>query len=107
MQSTIRPQVFIAGSLQERFAEGKDYMSLCNCSAINVTPNCSGKVSPPKLPAADLDRYLQGVFAVLKASPNGRPSIFYLAHLLPVILFIGRIVGKYRDRARLARLSRA
>ena len=49
------------------------------------------------IPAVDLDQYLQGVFAVLKASPNGRPSIFYLAHLLPVILFIGRIVGKYRE----------
>ena len=34
------------------------------------------------IPAVDLDRYLQGVFAVLNASPNGRPSIFYLAHVL-------------------------
>ncbi len=69
------------------------------------------------IPAVDLDRYLQGVFAVLDASPNGRPSIFYLAHVLwrhrktqvivtppqtiqrivfPVILFIGRFLGKYR-----------
>ena len=73
----------------------------------------SGQVAP----AVDLDRYLQAVFAVLNASPNGRPSIFYLAHVLwrhrntqllsapppaiqrivfPVILFIGRILGKYR-----------
>jgi hypothetical protein len=69
------------------------------------------------IPAVDLDRYLQGVFAVLNASPNGRPSIFYIAHVLwrhrntqsiatppqaiqrivfPVILFIGRVLGKYR-----------
>ena len=69
------------------------------------------------VPAVDLDRFLQALFAVLNASPNGRPSIFYLAHVLwrhrdshwiaappqavqrivfPVILFIGRILGKYR-----------
>jgi mannose-6-phosphate isomerase-like protein (cupin superfamily) len=68
-------------------------------------------------PAVDLDRYLQALFAVLNASSNGRPPIFYLAHVLwrhrdtqlllnpppaiqrivfPVILFIGRILGKYR-----------
>ncbi len=68
------------------------------------------------VPAVDLDRYLQAVFAVLNAS-NGRPPIFYMAHvlwrhrdtqllsipppavqrfLLPVLLFIGRILGKYR-----------
>ena len=69
------------------------------------------------IPAVDLDRFLQGVFAVLNASSNGRPSIFYIAHVLwrhrnsqliatpppaiqrivfPVILFIGRVLGKYR-----------
>lgn len=69
------------------------------------------------IPAVDLDRYLQAVFAVLDASPNGRPSIFYMAHVLwrhrdtqlittppqaiqrivfPLILLIGRILGKYR-----------
>lgn len=69
------------------------------------------------VPAVDLDRYLQGVFAVLNASSNGRPSIFHFAHVvrrhrdtqlflipapaiqrivLPVVLFIGRILGKYR-----------
>ena len=69
------------------------------------------------VPAVDLDRYLQGLFAVLNASTNGRPSIFHLAHVLwrhrdtqllavpapaiqrivfPVVLFIGRILGKYR-----------
>jgi hypothetical protein len=34
------------------------------------------------IPAVDLDRFLQGVFAVVNASPNGRPSIFYIAHVL-------------------------
>jgi quercetin dioxygenase-like cupin family protein len=69
------------------------------------------------IPAVDLDRFLQGVFAVLNANPKGRPSIFYLAHVLwrhrntqliatppqavqrivfPVILLIGRVLGKYR-----------
>ncbi len=33
------------------------------------------------IPAVDLDRYLQAVFAILNASASGRPSIFYLAHL--------------------------
>ena len=71
----------------------------------------SGHVVP-----VDLDRYLQAVFAVLNAS-HGRPPIFYLAHvlwrhrgtqlllippppiqriLLPVVLIIGRILGKYK-----------
>ena len=71
----------------------------------------SGNVVP-----VDLDRYLQAVFAVLNAS-NGRPPIFYLAHVLwrhrdtqllsipppaiqriflPVVLIIGCILGKYR-----------
>jgi hypothetical protein len=69
------------------------------------------------VPAGDLDRYLQALFAVLNASPSGRPSIFYLAHVLwryrhtqavasppqtiqriifPLILLVGRILGKYR-----------
>ena len=69
------------------------------------------------IPAGDLDRYLQAVFAVLDASPAGRPSIFYIAHVLwrhrhtqliasppravqrivfPLILLVGRILGKYR-----------
>src|SRR6516164_5511774 len=59
----------------------------------------------------------QAVFAVLNASSSGRPSIFHFAHVLwrhrdtqllsvppraiqrivlPVLLFIGRILGKYR-----------
>lgn len=69
------------------------------------------------VPAVDLARFLQALFAVLNASSNSRPSIFYLAHVLwrhrdtqlilrppptiqrivfPVILFIGRLLGKYR-----------
>jgi quercetin dioxygenase-like cupin family protein len=69
------------------------------------------------VPAVDLDRYLQAVFAVLNASSNSRPPIFYLAHVLwrhrdtqliavppppiqkiafPILLLIGRILGKYR-----------
>jgi quercetin dioxygenase-like cupin family protein len=73
----------------------------------------SGKV----IPVVDLDRYLQAIFAVLNASAAGRPSIFYLAHvlwrhrhtqamaappkpvqwiLLPVVLLIGGLLGKYR-----------
>ena len=75
------------------------------------------ELSGKAVPAADLDRFLQGLFAVLNASSNGRPSIFHMAHVLwrhretqllsvpppaiqrivfPVILFIGRILGKYR-----------
>ena len=73
----------------------------------------SGRVTPVN----DLDRYLQAIFAVLNASPSGRPSIFYIAHvawrhrhmqafamppraiqrvIFPLILFVGRVVGKYR-----------
>ena len=60
---------------------------------------------------------LIGRFWVSPEGPNGRPSIFYIAHVLwrhrnsqliatppqaiqrivfPVILFIGRVLGKYR-----------
>jgi len=68
-------------------------------------------------PAGDLDRYLQAAFVVLNSSPSGRPSVFYIAHVLwrhrhtqglvspprciqvivfPLILLVGRILGKYR-----------
>ncbi len=40
------------------------------------------EVSGQAVPAVDLDRYLQAVFAVLNASSNGRPSIFHFAHVL-------------------------
>jgi quercetin dioxygenase-like cupin family protein len=73
----------------------------------------SGRV----VPAVDLDRYLQAIFAVLNANPPGRPSIFYLVHVLwrhrntqalvspprivqrivfPFVLLVGRVLGKYR-----------
>ncbi|MGB6199716.1 MAG: cupin domain-containing protein [Candidatus Acidiferrales bacterium] len=75
------------------------------------------ELSGRTVPAGDLDRYLQAVFAVLNASPSGRPSIFYIAHVawrhrqtqsiakppqaiqrivFPLILFVGRVLGKYR-----------
>jgi quercetin dioxygenase-like cupin family protein len=69
------------------------------------------------IPAGDLDQFLQGVFAVLNASPTGRPSLFYLAHVLwrhrhsqvivtpplaiqrllfPLVIAVGQLLGKYR-----------
>jgi len=69
------------------------------------------------IPAGDLDRFLQALFAVLNADPSGKPSLFYIAHVLwrhrqtqavlvppravqrvvfPLIVFVGRILGKYR-----------
>ena len=78
------------------------------------------ELSGRAIPAADLDRYLQGVFAVLNASASGRPSIFYLAHVcwrhrhtqailapplavqrivFPLVLLVGRILGKYRGNS--------
>ena len=69
------------------------------------------------IPAVDLDRFLQGIFAVLNAGPAGRPSLFYLAHVLwrhrrtqcivtppkpvqwvlfPIVLLLGHVIGKYR-----------
>jgi hypothetical protein len=68
-------------------------------------------------PAVDLDRYLQAVWEVLDAGPPNRPPIFYMAHvayrhrrtqftpfmpravqrmLLPVMVFLGTVLGKYR-----------
>ena len=73
----------------------------------------SGRV----VPVVDLDRYLQALFAVLNASVDGRPSLFYLAHVLwrhrrtqavvippraiqrilfPAIILLGHALGKYR-----------
>lgn len=72
------------------------------------------------VPAGDLDRYLQGVFAVLNASEKDRPSVFHFAHvawrhrhtqrteqppvlvqrlLLPLIVLLGHVLGKYRGDA--------
>lgn len=68
-------------------------------------------------PAADLDRYLQAVFEVLNAGPDGRPPLFYMAHaalrhrhtqavlimprplqavLFRVVVAIGTVLGRYR-----------
>jgi mannose-6-phosphate isomerase-like protein (cupin superfamily) len=75
------------------------------------------ELSGRAIPAGDLDRFLQALFTVVNASPSGRPSIFYLAHVLwrhrhtqavelppriiqrivfPLILLVGRVLGKYR-----------
>jgi hypothetical protein len=65
----------------------------------------------------DLDRHLQAIFEVLNAGPDGRPSLFYMAHavlrhrhtqavlVLPrpiqnvvfrVVVAIGTLLGRYR-----------
>jgi uncharacterized cupin superfamily protein len=70
-------------------------------------------------PAMDFDRYVQAAFEVINASPKGRPSLVYLAHvarrhrqtqsvlLLPrplqAIVFgaahaVGTLLGRYRGR---------
>ena len=75
------------------------------------------ELSGHAIPAADLDRYLQAVFAVLNASASGRPSLFYMAHIalrhrhtqgfmtpplaiqrivFPLVLLVGHLLGKYR-----------
>jgi len=71
------------------------------------------------IPAVDLDQFLQALFSVLNAGATNRPSIFYLAHVLwrhrktqaivkppvaiqrilfPVVLLIGRLLGKYKGQ---------
>lgn len=96
--------VFPAGVAHKWWNAGEDLLEL------------SGRV----IPAVDLDRYLQAVFAILNASSTGRPSVFYIAHamwrhrqtqaslvpprfvqriLFPVVLLIGRILGKYRGES--------
>ena len=68
-------------------------------------------------PVVDLDRYLQAVFDVLNAGAPGRPSLFYMAHLvlrhrrtqavlvmpppIQAVLFrivvgLGTLLGRYR-----------
>ena len=102
--STGGSAVFPAGVVHTWWNAGEDLLEL------------SGQATP----AVDLDRYLQAIWAVLNASPSGRPSLFYLAHVLwrhrhsqtiarpprfvqqvlfPVILFVGRALGKYRGDA--------
>src|SRR5262245_25447144 len=72
------------------------------------------------VPASDLDRFIQALWAVVNASSSGRPSIFYLANVLwrhrrtqavalppravqrlvfPLILLLGTALGKYRGTA--------
>ena len=93
--------VFPAGIVHSWWNAGEDLLEL----------------SGHAIPAVDLDRYLQALFAVLNASTSGRPSVFYLAHVLwrhrhtqavmtppiaiqrvvfPLVLLVGRILGKYR-----------
>lgn len=78
------------------------------------------EVTGQAIPAGDLDRYLQALFAILNASPSGRPSLFYIAHVLwrhrqtqsvgvpprsiqrilfPLVLLLGHALGKYRGNA--------
>jgi hypothetical protein len=92
---------FPAGAVHKWWNAGDDLLEL------------SGRATP----AVDLDRFLQALFAVLNASETGRPSIFYMAHVLrrhrhtqtimvipravqrivfPVVLLVGRVLGKYR-----------
>src|SRR5262249_30732626 len=73
----------------------------------------SGRV----VPASDLDRFIQALWAASNASPSGRPSIFHIAHIVwrhrrtqavvlppkaihrivfPSILLLGTVLGKYR-----------
>ena len=77
------------------------------------------QLSGRAVPASDTDRYIQALWEVSNASP-GRPSIFYLAHILwrhrhtqavalpprviqriafPLILLLGTALGKYRGTA--------
>lgn len=70
-------------------------------------------------PLVDLDRYLQAVFEVMNAGPEGRPPLFYMAHvalrhrrtqavlimprpiqavLFRVIVAIGTLLGRYRGQ---------
>jgi quercetin dioxygenase-like cupin family protein len=78
------------------------------------------ELSGHAIPAVDLDRFLQAIFAVVNASPSGRPSIFYLAHVawrhrhtqaiaipprivqmavFPLVLLVGFALGKYRGES--------
>lgn len=68
-------------------------------------------------PVVDLDRYLQAMFEVMNAGPDGRPPLFYMAHaalrhrhtqavlLMPrpiqavlfrVVVALGTVLGRYR-----------
>jgi mannose-6-phosphate isomerase-like protein (cupin superfamily) len=67
------------------------------------------------VPAGDLDQFLHGIFDIVNASANGRPSLFHVAHLslrhpgqrvspapawvdrivLRIVVAVGRMVGAY------------
>jgi len=68
-------------------------------------------------PVVDLDRYLQAMFEVMNAGPDGRPPLFYMAHaalrhrhtqavlimprplqavLFRVMVALGTVLGRYR-----------
>jgi hypothetical protein len=68
-------------------------------------------------PVVDLDRCLQAIFEVVNAGPNGKPSLFYIAHaalrhrrtqavlimprpiqavLFRVAVLVGTVLGRYR-----------
>ena len=68
------------------------------------------------IPAADLDAFLQAIFAIVNAGPKDRPSLFHLAHLLhryrrsyrmlvmplwlqrllfPAVIALGHVIGAY------------
>ena len=68
-------------------------------------------------PVVDLDRYLQAIFEVINAGPEGRPPLFYIAHaalrhrrtqavlimpqpiqavLFRVVVAVGTVLGRYR-----------
>jgi mannose-6-phosphate isomerase-like protein (cupin superfamily) len=68
-------------------------------------------------PVVDLDRYLQAIFEIINAGPEGRPPLFYIAHLalrhrhsqavlimpplIQAVLFraivaVGTVLGRYR-----------
>jgi hypothetical protein len=68
-------------------------------------------------PVVDLDRYLQAVFEIMNAGPEGRPTLFYMAHaalrhrhtqavlIMPrpvqavqfrVLVAVGTVLGHYR-----------
>jgi mannose-6-phosphate isomerase-like protein (cupin superfamily) len=71
-------------------------------------------------PLVDVDRYIQAVFEIMNAGPEGKPPLFYMAHLvlrhertqavlvmpLPIqavvfriVVAIGTLLGRYRGEA--------
>jgi hypothetical protein len=67
------------------------------------------ELSGRAVPAVDLDRYLQALFAILNASPSAHvlwrhrhtqavttPPVALQRIVFPLVLLLGRILGKYR-----------